>query len=155
MLLAGVLKATQDSKGVLFDLHGVIEGAGSLLANEGVTDRVELVPGDFFKSVPAGGDLYMMRHIIHDWDDVSSIKLLKNIRSAMNKDGKVLIIEMVVPDNNEPSPSKIMDMMMIIMEGGKERTEEEYRALLASADLKLTRVIPTKSPYSLVEAECV
>ena len=155
MVLAGVLKETPQVQGILFDLPGVIKGAGELLEKEGVSARVELVSGDFFQSVPKSADIYMMKHIIHDWDDTSSIKILKNIRSAMNDDGKVLIIEMVVPESNEPSPSKIMDILMMIMEGGKERTEEEYRTLLASADLKLIRIIPTKSPYSLVEAECM
>jgi len=153
MLLAGILKANPKASGILFDLPSVIDGAIPLLKEEGILERVELVPGDFFQSIPKGADIFLMKHIIHDWDDNSSIKILKNIRSAMNDGGKVLIIEMVVPEGNEPSPSKIMDILMMIMEGGKERTEEEYRTLLKAADLKLTRIIPTKSPYSLVEAE--
>ncbi len=153
MLLAGILKANPKASGILFDLPSVIDGAIPLLKEEGIIERIELVSGDFFQSIPKGSDIYLMKHIIHDWDDNSSIKILKNIRSAMNDGGKVLIIEMVVPEGNEPSPSKIMDILMMIMEGGKERTEEEYRTLLKAADLKLTRIIPTKSPYSLVEAE--
>jgi len=93
-----------------------------------------------------------MKHIIHDWDDERSIKILKNIHAAMNAGGKVLIIEMVVPDGNEPHFSKIMDLEMLVSPGGVERTAAEYRDLLAKAGFRLTRIIPTKSPYSIVEA---
>ena len=97
----------------------------------------------------------MMKHIIHDWDDERGIKILQTIHSAMKMDGKVLIIEMVVPEGNGPSPSHNLDLMMLVMEGGKERTEEEYRKLFETAGFKLSRVIPTKSPYSVIEAELV
>lgn len=153
LLLAGILKANPHLRGVLFDLPFVIEGAGALLDEQGVTDRVELVSGNFFESVPAGADAYMMKHIIHDWDDESSIKILKNIRAALSENGKVLIIEMVVPDGNEPSPSKALDILMLVMEGGKERTKEEYRRLLEASGFKLTKIVPTKSPYSVIEGE--
>ncbi len=153
LLLAGILKANPHLQGVLFDLPFVIEGAGELLDKEGVGDRVELVSGNFFESVPAGADAYMMKHIVHDWDDESSIKILKNIRSAMSVNGKVLIIEMVVTEGNMPSPSKALDILMLVMEGGKERTEEEYRRLLEASGFNLTRIVPTKSPYSVIEGE--
>lgn len=152
MLLSGVLKAYPQASGVLFDLATVIEGANSLLEKEGVRDRVEVVPGDFFESIPVGADVYIMKHIIHGCDDAKSIKVLQNVRSAMKKNSKVLIIEMVVPEGNEPSPSKILDILMIIMQGGKERTEKEYKMLLEAADLNLTKIVPTKSSYSIVEA---
>ncbi|MBA3441288.1 MAG: methyltransferase [Pyrinomonadaceae bacterium] len=151
ILLAGFLKANPHLKGILFDVPSVIEGADELLRKEGAADRVEKVSGDFFESVPAG-DAYMMKHIIHDWDDERSIKILKNIHAAMNAGGKVLIIEMVVPDGNEPHFSKIMDLEMLVSPGGVERTAAEYRDLLAKAGFRLTRIIPTKSPYSIVEA---
>jgi len=153
LLLAGILKANPHLQGVLFDLPFVIEGAGEMLQKEDVSDRVELASGDFFESVPAGADAYMMKHIIHDWDDESSIKILQNIRSAMNEKGKVLIIEMVVPEGSEPHPSKALDILMLVMEGGKERTKDEYRKLLDATGFKMTRIIPTKSPYSLIEGE--
>lgn len=154
LLLAGVLKANPHLRGVLFDLPFVLEGAGGLLAEEGVSDRVELVSGNFFESVPAGADAYMMKHIIHDWDDEGSIKILRNIRSAMDENGKILIVEMVVPERNEPHPSKALDILMLVMEGGKERTKDEYEKLLEASDFSLTRVITTKSPYSVIEGEC-
>ena len=153
LLLAGVLKANPHLEGVLFDLPFVIEGAGRLLEQEGVSQRVELVSGNFFESVPAGADAYMMKHIIHDWDDESSVKILRNICSVMNENGKVLIIEMVVPEGNDPHPSKALDILMLVMEGGKERTKDEYAKLLEASGLRLTKVIPTKSPYSVIEGE--
>jgi ubiquinone/menaquinone biosynthesis C-methylase UbiE len=151
-LLAGILKANPQLQGVLFDLPFVIKNAGELLEAEGVKDRVELVTGNFFESVTSGADIYMMKHIIHDWNDEQSVRILKNIHRAMNDDGKLLIVEMVVPVGNEPSPSKMLDIEMLIMEGGKERTEKEYRELLAAANFRLTRIVPTHSPYSIVEA---
>jgi hypothetical protein len=152
LLLATVLKANPHLQGILFDLPFVIENAGELLESEGVAARTEKVSGDFFESVPAGADAYLMKHIIHDWNDEQSIKILQNIRRVMNEDGKVLIVEMVVPESNEPSPAKGLDLVMLTVEGGKERTEKEYRDLLAAAGLNLTRVIPTRSPFSIVEA---
>jgi hypothetical protein len=151
LLLSRILKTNPEAKGILFDLPHVVDSARELLSKEGVSDRVELASGDFFQSVPAGGDAYVLKHIIHDWDDEHSIKLLKNIRAAMNEKGKVLIIEMVVPEGNVPSPSKALDLVMLTMEGGKERTAQEYSELLEASNLKLTRIIPTKSPYSIVE----
>jgi hypothetical protein len=153
LLLAGILKANPQTQGILFDLPFVIEGAGELLEKEGVRHRVELASGDFFQSVPSGADAYMMKHIIHDWDDDSSIKILRNIHSAMNENGKVLIIEMVVPEGNEPHPAKALDILMLVIEGGKERTKDEYRKLLEASGFRLARVIPTKSPYSVIEGE--
>jgi hypothetical protein len=152
LLLSAFLKANPNLKGVLFDVPTVIEGAGALLAGEGVAERVETAAGDFFASVPAGADLYMMKHIIHDWDDERSLTILKNIHSAMNDEGKVLIVEMVVKEANEPDFSKIMDLEMLVSPGGVERTAEEYRELLAQAGFRLTRIVPTASPYSIVEA---
>lgn len=154
LLLAEILKANPHMQGVLFDLPSVIEGAGALLEKEGVRSRVELASGDFFKAVPTGADAYVMKHIIHDWDDERSIRILRNIGTAMNQGGKVLIVEMVIPEGNEPSPAKAMDLQMLVMESGKERTRDEYRSLLEAAGFRLTRIIPTKSPYSLIEGEC-
>jgi O-methyltransferase domain/Dimerisation domain len=151
-LLAQVLKAHPSVRGVLFDVPSVIAGAPTLLEREGVAERVELVTGDFFATIPAGADAYMMKHIIHDWDDERSVKILSNIRAAMPDVGKVLIIEQVVPAGDAPHPSKLLDLEMLVSPGGIERTAEEYRALLAAVGLKLTRIVPTPSPFSVVEA---
>lgn len=155
LLLAGILKMNPEARGVLFDLPYVVGGAVEFLDKEGVRNRVELASGDFFESVPAGGDAYIMKHIIHDWDDEHSIKILQNIRAAINEKGKVLIIEMVVPEGNEPSPSKALDLLMLVMEGGKERTAREYSMLLETSGFRLTKIVPTKSPYSVIEGEPV
>lgn len=151
-LLAAILKANPHLQGVLFDQSKVIDGAVESLKKQDINNRVELVSGDFFESVPAGADIYIMKHIIHDWNDESSIKILQNIHRAMNENGKVLIVEMVVPEGNAPSPSKVMDVQMLIATGGKERTEAEYRKLLESSGFNRTRIIPTRSPFSIVEA---
>ncbi len=93
-----------------------------------------------------------MKHIIHDWDDAESIRILKNIHSAMNPNGKVLIVEMVVPEGNEPSPAKILDVQMLMFTGGKERTAKEYAELLDKSGFRMTQIVPTHSPMQIVEA---
>ena len=151
-LLSQILKATPELRGVLFDTEPVIAGAGTILENEGVTDRVELVAGNFFESVPSGVDAYIMKHIIHDWDDELSTKILTNIARVMSTHAKLLIVEMVVPEGNEPHPSKVMDLSMLVLPGGVERTRAEYQTLLAGAGLTLRRIIPTQSALSIIEA---
>lgn len=151
-LLSQILKANPNAKGILFDMPAVIEGAAELLDKVGVAERVEKVTGDFFASVPTGADAYIMKHIIHDWDDERSVTILKNIHSAMNENGKLFIVEVVVPTGNDPHFSKIMDLEMLVSPGGIERTDVEYEELLATAGFRLTRIIPTQSPYSIIEA---
>lgn len=151
-LLTGILRSSPETRGVLFDLPHVIKGAHSVLEKEGVSGRVELVTGDFFESVPEGADAYVMKHIIHDWDDERALTILKNIARAMRADGRVLLVEMVVAPGNEPHPGKILDLEMLVSPGGKERTEAEYAALFRGAGLRLARVVPTKSPFSVIEA---
>lgn len=151
-LLAQVLKATPGAQGILFDVPPVVAGADALLDSEGVAARVEKISGDFFVSVPAGADAYMMKHIIHDWDDARATQILRNIREAMPEHAKVLIVETVVPESDEPHYSKLLDLEMLVSPGGAERTASEYRELLAAAGLRLTRIVSTKSPFSIVEA---
>jgi hypothetical protein len=150
-LLSQILKANPELSGILFDVPQVIEGAGALLEREGVSGRVERVAGDFFASVPRA-DAYVLKHIIHDWDDERAAAILRNINAAMGPDGRVLIVETVVPEGDEPHYSKLLDLEMLTSPGGAERTAEEYAALLASAGLRLSRIIPTRSPFSIVEA---
>jgi hypothetical protein len=150
-LLAQILKSSPDLNGILFDMPQVIAGAPALLEKEGVAARVKTVAGDFFESVPAA-DAYIMKHIIHDWDDERSIKILKSIGRAMTDNGKVLIVETVVPEGDQPHYSKLLDLEMLTSPGGAERTADEYRRLLAAAGFELTRIIPTKSPFSIIEA---
>ena len=151
-LLAQILKSQPGLKGILFDLLSVIEGAGGLLKKEGVADRVQRVAGDFFESVHKGADAYVIKHAIHDWDDERAASILQNIRRAMTTSSKLLIVEAVIPEDSEPHPGKVMDLSMLVLAGGTERTAEEYRRLLNSVDLRITRIVPTRSPLSIIEA---
>jgi hypothetical protein len=154
-LITSILNAHPKLKGILLDAPQVIEGTRSKIEAAGLADRCETVAGDFFKSVPAGGDAYVMKWIIHDWDDKRAITILQNIRNRMQPNGKVIIVDCVVPENNDPDFSKFFDLNMMVMTGGKERTEKEFAQLLGAAGFKLLRVIPTKVPTSIVEAEPV
>jgi hypothetical protein len=149
-LLSQILKANPNMKGILFDMEHVISGAAEMLRSFGVEDRVETVSGDFFAEVPAA-DAYIMKHIIHDWDDERSIKILKTIHQAMKGDGKVLLAEMVIPEGNEPHPGKMLDLEMLTSPGGLERTADEYARLFEQSGFKLNRIVPTKSPFSVIE----
>jgi hypothetical protein len=150
-LLASVLEKYPTMKGVLYDTATIVEEAKGLLEKQGVTNRCETVGGNFFESAPPGGDAYMMKHIIHDWNDEGCIAILKNCRKGITEGGKLLVIEMVVPPGNEPSLSKLLDLQMLAVLPGCERTEEEYSALFGAAGFKLTRIVPTMSPYSVIE----
>jgi hypothetical protein len=150
--LAGVLQANPQARGVLFDQPNVVASAGGLLKSAGVADRCDVVGGDFFEAVPGGGDVYMLSWIIHDWDDDRSTAILKNCRRAMAHDARLLVIEQVVPPGNEPSPSKLYDLHMLVLSGGRERREDEYGDLLTASDLRLARIIPTGVPRSVIEA---
>src|SRR5215510_12461868 len=151
-LIVAILGAHPRMRGVLFDLPHVIAEAGPLLDAAGVRARCATAAGDFFRSVPEGGDAYVMKWIIHDWDDEKSTAILKNIHRAMNKKGKLLLIEMVVLEGNQPDLSKFLDLNMMVMTGGRERTEAEFKSLLAASGFELTRVIRTTSPVCVIEA---
>ncbi|HEX5876015.1 MAG TPA: methyltransferase [Pyrinomonadaceae bacterium] len=152
-LITSILKKNSHVRGVLFDAPQVIEGARPKIEAAGLADRCETVSGDFFKSVPTGGDAYVMKWIIHDWDDQKAITILRNCRNEMKPDGKLILVDCVVPETTEPHFSKFIDLNMLVMTGGKERTKEEFEQLLADAGFKLLRVIPTDVPTSIVEAE--
>ena len=152
-LLAHVLAQHPHLQGVLFDQPKVLAGAPPLLGSWGVADRVKLVPGDFFESVPEGCDVYMMRDILHDWDDARSLAILKTIRKAMAPGSRLLVAEMVMPEDDAPFPGKLYDVeMMVVCAEGKQRTPAEFRALFEQAGMTFSRIIPTSSPFSLVEA---
>ena len=149
-MLAAVLRANPRMHGVLFDAPSVIEGARREIGSSGVADRCELVGGDFFAAVPAGADAIMMKHIIHDWDDEHSLQILKNCHAALTQGGKLLVIDSVILPGNEPSIGKILDIEMLLI-GGRERTETDFRRLFAEAGFELTRIVATPSPVSVVE----
>ena len=150
-LLASILAKYETVKGVLYDRPAIVSEARKLLVAHGVSDRCDLVGGNFFENVPAGCDAYIMKHIIHDWNDEQCITLLQNCRKAMVEGGKVLVVEMVVPEGNEPSPAKLLDLQMLQYLPGCERTENEYRQLFDNGGFNLTRIIPTMSPFSIIE----
>jgi hypothetical protein len=155
-LIAKIAQKHPALKGVLFDRPEVVAGAGALLTAEGVADRVTPQGGDFLHSVPAGADAYIMKHIIHDWDDAHSIAILSHCRKAMAPGGKVLIVEQLVSDRPEAAAVKLIDLEMLVMTtGGRERTETEFSALLGKAGLRLTRIVPTESPVVVVESVAV
>jgi hypothetical protein len=152
MILASILRQYPAMRGILFDLEHVL--AGNRLAELGVGDRVQLASGDFFRAVPAGGDAYIMKHIIHDWDDEKAVVILRNIRTALQgkPDGKVILLETVIPPGNAPDMGKLIDLEMLLLPGGRERTADEFAALFARGGFELTRIVPTQSPLSVIEA---
>jgi hypothetical protein len=149
-LLAGILHANPNLHGVLFDQPHVVNGADAKLSS--LTDRCEIVGGNMFAEVPSGADAYLMKWIIHDWNDERSLVILQNIHRAMAENGKLLLVEMVVPPGNDLHFSKLIDVNMLVMTGGCERTEAEYAELLAQAGFQLTRIVPTDGPASVIEA---
>jgi hypothetical protein len=151
-LLGAILQKNPSTKGVLFEIPPVLEGAPAMLESYGVSDRVELIAGDFTESIPVKADIYLLKHIIHDWYDDKNEKILRNIREVMPEGAKVLIIDAVVPPPGEPHFSKFLDLEMLMLPGGMERTAEEFETLLTKSGFKLTRIIPTPSPISIVEA---
>jgi O-methyltransferase domain/Dimerisation domain len=151
-MLAAVLSHHARPRGILYDRPHVVTDAPTLLDAKGVSDRVTIESGDFFKSVPTGADAYILSHIIHDWDEDQCLTILGNVRKAMNPAGRLLLIEMVLPLGDTPHPGKMLDMTMLVSMGGQERTEIEYGSLLSEAGFRLTRVVPTSSAASIVEA---
>jgi len=151
-LITAILQAHPHLNGTLFDLPHVADGARSALRAAAVADRCEIASGDFFASVPTGGDAYVLKWIIHDWDRDRAVAILRNCRRAMNQTGRLLLIEAVIPGPNEPHPGKIVDFIMLLGLGGQERTEQQYAGLLREAGFDLTKVVPTASPMSVIEA---
>lgn len=152
-LLAAILRANPGPRGVLFDLDHVVAEARPALAAAGLAERCVTVAGDFFTTPPPAGDLYLLKNIIHDWDDARSLAILRNCAVAMPPGARIVLIELLIEPGNAPSLAKSLDLQMLVMNGGRQRTEEEYRQLYAAAGLRLTRVIPTASEFSLVEGE--
>jgi SAM-dependent methyltransferase len=152
VLLTAVLRANPAARGILFDLPHVIETAGSAIAAAGLSDRCELVSGDFFEAVPEGADLHLLKQIVHDWNDERAAQLLQNCHRALAPAGKLLLVEMLIPADNRPTPAQAMDLNMLVLLGGQERTEEQFELLFNAAGFRLERVIPTHSPFSVIEA---
>jgi O-methyltransferase domain/Dimerisation domain len=152
--LAGILGRHPAMRGILFDLPHVVERAAVSLKRTGLSGRCEIVGGDFFVTIPCGADAYFLRHILHDWDDERAMVLLRNVRRAMSPRSRLLVVESVVPTGNGPSFGKLMDLTMMVLPGGVERTAQEYRRLFEAAGFRLTKIVPTSAGVDVVEAVC-
>jgi O-methyltransferase domain/Dimerisation domain len=154
-LLLAILEANPHVHGTVFDRPQVVEAARQAIHAKNYQTRCNAIGGDFFQAVPPGGDLYVLKFILVDWKDAEAIRILQNCRTAITPDGKLLVIEMTIPDDNNSSPGQLFDLNMLVMTGGQERTQSEYGALLAQAGFRLSSVIPTGSPFHVLEALAV
>jgi len=150
-LLAAVLAAHPGMEGVLFDQPHVVSGAAAVLERAGVADRCRTVGGSFFDSVPPGGDAYMLRSVIHDWDDEPSIRILTMVRQALAPASRVLLVERVIAPPNEGRDAKFSDLNMLVVPGGRERTREEFETLLMASGLRLACVVDVGG-FCVIEA---
>jgi hypothetical protein len=151
-LLMAVLDRAPQAKGIVFDEEYVLQETKKIIEQKGYADRCETAAGSFFEFIPANADAYLMKQVLHDWTDKQCVQILGNCAKAMKSDSKLLILDAVIPEGNEPHPGKMMDINMLAMTGGRERTEKEFAVMLGEATLKLSRVIPTQSPmFSIVE----
>ena len=150
-MLSQIVTQHSNVKGVLYDRPEVIAEAADVLKKGGQAHKIETKTSDFFKDVPAGADAYIMKHIIHDWDDDNSVKILNNCREVMNTGGKILVVEQVITRGPESTMGKMLDLEMLLI-GGRERTEEEFAALFTRCSLKLSCIVPTSSPVAVIEA---
>lgn len=151
-LIASLLTSNPQSKGIVFDLPHVVEGMHEAIERPDVRNRCNFVGGNFFERIPPGADLYLMSYIIHDWDDDRAVEILSRCREAMTSVSKLLLIEIVLPPAGVPSFGKLLDLEMLVIAGGQERTEREYCNLLGQAGLQLKQVIPSAAPQSIIEA---
>ncbi len=151
-MLATILERHPRPSGILFDLPHVVREAPAFLQSRGVADRIRIEPGSFFEGVPQGADAYVLSHIIHDWNPEQCLTILGHCRQAMPANGRLLLVEMVLPEGNVPHPGKLLDMVMLTVPGGEERTPSQYAELLDRAGFRMTRVVPTASLASIVEA---
>jgi hypothetical protein len=151
-LLANILHMYPYMRGTLFDTCSVIAAAQENLKAHPCRERFTMLSGNFLERIPCDVDAYLLSSVIHDWDDGCAIRILGNCRRSMRQQGKVLLVEFVVPEGREKSFSKLLDLNMLVMNGGRERTELEYRELFDAAGLRMTRIIPTLSPLCVLEA---
>lgn len=151
MLLSSILEKYPQMSGILIDAPSVIKGTKEAIEARGLSGRCDAVGGDFFASVPAGGDAYIMKHIIHDWNDERASTILQCCHRQMPPEGRLLVVEIVIPEGNAPSIGKLLDLEMLVLLHAYERTEAEYRELFNRSGFRLTRIVPTKSAYSVIE----
>lgn len=152
--LCEALKRYPQMKGILLEQPAVVEGAKCVLCDMRLDHRCQPIGGNFFEHIPAGADAYFMQHIIHDWSDEHALKILGNVREALNgrAGGRLILVDTVLPEDGSPHPGKLLDLLMLMFPGGRERTESEWRGLLGRSGFTLTRIVPTKAPDSVIEA---
>ena len=150
-LIGAILRSNPHMTGTVFDLPSVVVEAPGYFIIAGIEDRCRAIAGNFFELVPEGAEVYLLKNVLHDWDDDSAIAILKNCRRAMNEGGRLLAIEVVLSDPPESPFGNLLDLNMLVMSGGRERTEAEYRRLFAASGFRLSRVIPTMAPTSVLE----
>jgi hypothetical protein len=150
-LLAAILARNPKTSGVVFDLPQVIPGAESMLRRVGLADRCTAVAGNFFEGVPEGAEAYVLKEVLHDWEDEEALAVLRSCRRAMRLGSVLLIVERLLEPPNQGSDGKLSDLNMLVMPGGLERTSEDYRALLDRAGLRLARTTATQSEFMLLE----
>jgi precorrin-6B methylase 2 len=154
--LAASIRAAHDQrKAILFDLPPAVENARKQVELAGLASRCEVAGGDFFEAVPAGADCYILASVIHDWDDEHSLRILKQCRRAMDRGSRLLLVECVLPDSSEPVFSKLLDLQMLVVTGGSERTERQFKDLLTAAEFRVTQVIQTTAPECVIEAVAI
>ena len=153
LLLSTILSEYPSARGILVDVPSVAVGAQERIIAAGLAERCEVIGGDFFTTVPSGAQYYLLANVIHDWDDDRASAILRNCAQAMDEGGRVLVIETVLPTGNDPHPGKIADLQMLVMTGGRERTEPDYRGLLEKSGFSSVRVLPTATAVSVIEAE--
>ncbi len=151
-LMAEILKENSLLKGIIADVSSVADEAEKMIKSQGLGDRCEVVACDFFKSIPSGSDAYLLSNILHDWPDDLCEKILKNCRNAMNPGAKLLVVEMIIPPGNDPSIAKLLDIEMLVITGGKERTESEFKDLLELSGFKFCRIIHAGGDLFMIES---
>jgi hypothetical protein len=149
--LVSTLRRHPEMRGILFDLPGAIERAG--VREPDLEGRIQVVGGNFLEAVPGGADAYLLRHILHNWEDEEATVILKNVRRAMARGARLLIVERVIPAGNGPMFGSLMDLTMLVVHGGVERSEEEFRRLFEAAGFRLNRIVPTTSDVCVIEGE--
>lgn len=151
-VLAAVLAHHPQLRGILFDLPGVMGEARNLLERRGVLARVALEPGSFFERVPAGADAYLLKHVLHDWNDADALRILRSVHAAATPGARLLLLESVISGRNVAQPAAILDLEMLAITGGRERTREEWERLMGDSGFRFQRVVPTQAGFSLLEA---
>ena len=155
LLLAAILSTHPHLQGLLLEQAATVAKARQVMEQRGLSRRCEIVAGDFFAAIPSGHDAYVLAHVLHDWDDAQCLSILHRCREAMHRDARLLIVETVLPAGDAPHPGKLLDLVMLTVTGGRERTEPEFADLLAAAGLRLLRIVPTAAAQSIVEAAVI